>query len=309
MSDSNGWIKLHRKLLDNPIIMKDADHLAVWMYLLLNATHAEYPALFKGKKIILKAGQLITGRKSISEKLCVNESKVRRILDAFENDQQIDRQRSNQNTLISLVNWDKYQICNQQNSQQLTNSFGGNGTPLCENEPEIDQQNSQQEILGDAHKMGDCDVLDADTDQQNDQRMTNERPTDDQPVTTNKNVNNKKNVKNERNNINISSGNESSDQASPKPKPVKHKYGEYQHVLLSDKEFEKLGKDYGADLRDDAITFLDEYIEEKGYKSHSHNLAIRRWVVGAVQEKRTKYGQRKKQSNIDPSLDDLDGIF
>lgn len=121
MATNNGWIKLHRKLLDNPIIMKDADHLAVWMYLLLNATHAEYPALFKGQKIMLQPGQLITGRKSIADKLAVNESKVRRILDSFENDQQIDRQRSNQNTLISLKNWDRYQFFDQQIDQQMTN--------------------------------------------------------------------------------------------------------------------------------------------------------------------------------------------
>ena len=121
MADTNGWIKLHRKLLDNPIIMKDADHLAIWMYLLLNATHAEYPALFRGEKITLQPGQLITGRKSIAEKLAINESKVRRVLDAFESDQQISRQRSNQNTLVSLLNWDKYQICDQQNDQPATN--------------------------------------------------------------------------------------------------------------------------------------------------------------------------------------------
>lgn len=116
-------------MLDNPIIMKDADHLAVWMYLLLNATHAEYPALFKGQKIMLQPGQLITGRKSISEKLSINESKVRRVLDCFENDQQIDRQRSNKNSLISLNNWDKYQCYDQQNGQQPTN-----------NRPTTDQQ-------------------------------------------------------------------------------------------------------------------------------------------------------------------------
>ena len=144
MATNNGWIKLHRKMLDNPIIMKDAEHLAVWMYLLLNATHAEYPALFKGQKIMLQPGQLITGRKSIADKLVINESKVRRILDCFESDQQIDRQRSNKNTLISLKNWDKYQIL----------------------------------------------------DQQNDQQMTNKRPTSDQQVTTNKNIKNNKNDKN-----------------------------------------------------------------------------------------------------------------
>jgi len=122
MNEKNGWVKLHRKMLDNPIIMKDAEHLAVWMYLLLNATHAEYPALFKGKKITLQPGQLITGRKSIASTLCVNESKVTRILNAFEIEQQIEQQTSNKNRLISVVNWDKYQLCDQQNEQQMNNN-------------------------------------------------------------------------------------------------------------------------------------------------------------------------------------------
>ena len=98
-------------------------------------------------------------------------------------------------------------------------------------------------------------------------------------------------------------GNESLDDSlnnQPKPKrikPAKHKHGEFQKVLLTDPEFEKLADDYGSDLRDKAISFLDAYIEEKGYKSKSHNLAIRRWVIDAVKENEAKpkrYGGRKE---------------
>ena len=79
-------------------------------------------------------------------------------------------------------------------------------------------------------------------------------------------------------------------------KKKKHKHGEYQNVLLTESEFEKLAKDFSADLRDKAISFLDAYIEEKGYKSKSHNLAIRRWVMEAVKENeaKPKYGKRKE---------------
>lgn len=115
-----GWIKLHRKIFENPVVTKDAEHLAVWIYLLTKATHKEYPAIFKGQKIMLQAGQLITGRKSISEKLKINEAKVKRILTNFENDQQIDRQRSNQNSLISILNWSQYQESDQQSDQPVT---------------------------------------------------------------------------------------------------------------------------------------------------------------------------------------------
>nr|DAO51594.1 MAG TPA: replisome organizer [Caudoviricetes sp.] len=139
MADSNGWIKLHRKLLDNPIVMKDSEYLAVWIYLLLNASHAEYPVLFGGKKITLQPGQLITGRKSIASELCISESKVRRILDMFETDQQIDRQRSNKNSLVSIKNWDKYQICDRQNDQQLTNN-----RPTTDQQPTTNKKNNKK---------------------------------------------------------------------------------------------------------------------------------------------------------------------
>ena len=64
-----GWIKLHRKILDNPIVMKDSEHLAVWIYLLLNATHKDYDVLFEGKRITLKPGQLIHRSKNYIRKI------------------------------------------------------------------------------------------------------------------------------------------------------------------------------------------------------------------------------------------------
>ena len=86
-----------------------------------------------------------------------------------------------------------------------------------------------------------------------------------------------------------------------KKKPEKRRYGEYQHVLLTDNEYENIAISFGIATRDKAIRFLDEYIEEKGYKSKSHNLAIRRWVIQAVQEQEAKeskqlgYGKGRKE--------------
>lgn len=117
----DGYIKLHRKMLENPVVCKDGDYLAVWIYLLLNATHKELPALFKGEKIFLKPGQLITGRKSIAEKLSISESKVTRIINAFISEQQIEQQTSNRNRLITVLNWNCYQGSEQRNEQPLNN--------------------------------------------------------------------------------------------------------------------------------------------------------------------------------------------
>lgn len=104
-----GWIKLYRKVLENPMVMKDADHLAIWTYLMLKASHAETDALFKGAKTKLLPGQLITGSISIGDALKINESKVRRVLADFITDGQITKEASNKASLITIVNWNEYQ--------------------------------------------------------------------------------------------------------------------------------------------------------------------------------------------------------
>ena len=118
---SNGWIKLHRKTLDNPIVMKDTDHFAVWMWLLLNATHSDYDTIYEGERVTLKAGQFITGRKIISKELKINESKIQRILKTFESEQQIEQQTNPRCRLISILRWTDYQLDEQQNEQQVNN--------------------------------------------------------------------------------------------------------------------------------------------------------------------------------------------
>lgn len=82
---------------------------------------------------------------------------------------------------------------------------------------------------------------------------------------------------------------------SSKSKKPKHKYGEYQNVLLTDEEYNKLHQDYPN--ANELITYLDEYIEMKGYKAKSHNLAIRKWVVDAVTRDNKKKPQQQVTSN------------
>lgn len=57
----------------------------------------------------------------------------------------------------------------------------------------------------------------------------------------------------------------------------KHKYGEYQHVLLTDKEHTHLVELYGSSL-DEHIKILDEYIETSGKSYKNHSLVLQKWV-------------------------------
>lgn len=76
------------------------------------------------------------------------------------------------------------------------------------------------------------------------------------------------------------------------PKEPKQVHGEYSHVRLTSKELNKLCEEYGNQMTNDCITFLDEYIEMKGYKAKNHYLCIRKWVVDAVKERQAKHAEK-----------------
>lgn len=116
-----GFLKLHRRTLDNPTVMKDADHLAIWIWLLMEAKFAPTDANFGGKRITLQPGQLITGRKRLAAKLGVSESKVQRILSCYESEHMIEQRTDRQCRLITIVSWDLYQICEQRDEQRVNN--------------------------------------------------------------------------------------------------------------------------------------------------------------------------------------------
>lgn len=86
---------------------------------------------------------------------------------------------------------------------------------------------------------------------------------------------------------------------TPAPKkPTKHKKGEYGHVLLTEDQEDKLFKEYGEIVTAKAITFLDEYIEMKGYKAKNHYLAIKKWVIDAVKEREPKISESGQQGSF-----------
>ena len=127
-----GWIKLHRQVFDNPVCAKDSEYFFVWCYLLTEAKYEEERVLFKNEEITLSKGQLLTTSKKIALELNVKESKVNRILKKLENEKQIERQTSNKNTLITVINWEFYQSCENQNEEQVKNEWKTNDKQMTD---------------------------------------------------------------------------------------------------------------------------------------------------------------------------------
>lgn len=89
----------------------------------------------------------------------------------------------------------------------------------------------------------------------------------------------------------------SADKSADK-KPKRHKYGEYNHVLLTDDEYSRLISDYGEDVTKQYIKKVDEYCEQSGKTYKNYNLAIRNTFMSR--------DNVKKEQNKLPTAEDYD---
>jgi DNA-binding transcriptional regulator YhcF (GntR family) len=86
----------------------------------MKASYQEKEYLFNGMIHTLQPGQFITGRNSLAKETGIHRSKVDRILKLFENEHQIEQQMFNKCRIISILNWAKYQVGEQQNEPQVS---------------------------------------------------------------------------------------------------------------------------------------------------------------------------------------------
>ncbi|PIR68196.1 hypothetical protein COU49_02520 [Candidatus Nomurabacteria bacterium CG10_big_fil_rev_8_21_14_0_10_35_16] len=103
-----GWIKLYRKILENPMIKKPS-YFSLWVILLLKANHKDNQMIWNDKNILVKEGQFISGRNELSKQSGIPPSTVERILKYFEKEQQIGQQKTTKFRFITIIHWKDYQ--------------------------------------------------------------------------------------------------------------------------------------------------------------------------------------------------------
>lgn len=229
-----GWIKLYRQIQESEIweTIQPFDIRSAWIDLLLLASHEDRTMIIGDQIVEVKRGQYVTSIRFLSQRWCWSKDRVSKCLTLLERLGMIDKHSDSKRTVITIVNYGKFQ---------------------------------------------DCQDTDKDSDKDSERTLSGHK-TDADKDKIQEYIKNDKKGKNDKNNI-------------------KHRHGEYQHVLLTDEERDKLMDEFGEAETSEAIKYLDEYIEMKGYKARSHYLAIRKWVFDAV-----KRDKPKKQNSIDAWL-------
>lgn len=107
----DGWISLYRQIKES-WIWKDKepfDKRSAWIDLLLTVNYKNKKIPFENGFIEIEKGQTLTSIKQLSEKWKWSRHKVSDFLDRLEQDTMIVQVRDTRKTLISIVNYGKYQ--------------------------------------------------------------------------------------------------------------------------------------------------------------------------------------------------------
>lgn len=120
---ADGYVKLARCIMQKPIFHNEK-LLKVWIWCLLKASHKEHEQLIGLQKIKLQPGQFVTGRYAGAKELKMNPSTFWKYLLWLSGNQSLDIQSNNKFSLVTLINWELYQIepqkSNSKNDSKMT---------------------------------------------------------------------------------------------------------------------------------------------------------------------------------------------
>ena len=136
-SNNGRWVKLHLSMLDWE--WHDMPEMvSLFVHLIMLAQHKDY--VYRGHT--LKRGQLMTSRAKLAEVTGMSEQTIRTCLARLESTNEITKQSTNRNTLITICNYERYQLnpneVNQLNNQQVNHQSTNHQTRYKEDNIEVD---------------------------------------------------------------------------------------------------------------------------------------------------------------------------
>lgn len=114
---AKGWIKLHRKIIDNPMYFEEPfDRTHAWIDLLLMANSQNQNEFWsKGQLVVLRPGQFVTSIQMLADRWKWSPNKVRRYLKHLNGIGMCTLNGTALGTTITLTNWAFYQLERQTN--------------------------------------------------------------------------------------------------------------------------------------------------------------------------------------------------
>jgi len=143
----SGWIKLYRKIIDNPLYFSEPfTRSQAWIDLLLLANHKPNFFFKRGIKIEVGIGQIGYDLETLAKRWQWSRGKVERFISILESENTIVRQKNNVSTLISIVNYEQYQTDDKPNRKPNSKANGQQTIKQTETNNNEENENNEKNI-------------------------------------------------------------------------------------------------------------------------------------------------------------------
>lgn len=116
---SKGWISLHRRIRDHWLWQdKPFDKRSAWIDLLMEVNHKDNKFLLGNELVEVPRGSTITSIRQLCDRWQWSNTKVTTFLKLLKEDGMIDFKSDKKKTVITVVNYNSYQISNDTEASQ-----------------------------------------------------------------------------------------------------------------------------------------------------------------------------------------------
>jgi len=110
LSEEIGWIKLHRKIRENPFWgEKPFDKARAWIDIILSANHEPNTFLLGNEMVSVGRGEFVTSEKKLMAKWGWSKTKVRSFLNLLDKQSMIVKKTDSKKTTLEVLNYCIYQ--------------------------------------------------------------------------------------------------------------------------------------------------------------------------------------------------------
>lgn len=130
MSKPVGWVKLHRSITEHWIWTEERhSKQSAWLDLIMMANHEDRKIAIGNKIVVIKKGQMWTSYEKLKARWKWSDDRFRGFIRALVSDKMITVQPTNSGTLITVLNYWKYQGSSGQGEEEPGSEPGsGSGT-------------------------------------------------------------------------------------------------------------------------------------------------------------------------------------
>lgn len=142
-----GWIKIHRKILDNFLWEdKPFSRGQAWIDLILLANHEDKTIIFSGNVVEIKRGQKMTSLRKLSDRWGWSRTKTKKFLEVLQNEKMLTYKSNSKNTVYSIVNYNNYQEKQEyKNDTEMTQKNHRNDTEMTQKNTNKNDKNDKND--------------------------------------------------------------------------------------------------------------------------------------------------------------------